>query len=79
MATDTIAKGDPFRRNYGTLKEEQKIAIDFVKSQYELVWYYLLEVEEMFGNSRDLAIARHDLQNSCMWAGRAITKTEGQD
>jgi len=74
-----MVKGDPFRRAYGTLTEDQKLAMDLMKARYEMVWILLNDLAEMFGNSRDLSIARHDLQNSCMWAGRAVTKAEWQE
>lgn len=71
--------GDPFRRKYGTLSDEQKRLMDVTKIAYENLWVLLDTLETTFGKSRDVSIARTDLQNSCMWAVRAITKMPGQD
>lgn len=70
--------GDPFRSNYGTLEEDQKKAMRVVKGAYENAWAELDLVELAYGPSRDLSVARTQLQTSCMWAVRAVTKTEGQ-
>lgn len=73
-----IVTGDPFRRNYGQLTTEQQADMDIIKVHYEGVWLNLKRLEELYGSSRDLSVARTNLQDSCMWAVRAITKMEGQ-
>jgi len=75
----TIPKGDPFRRDYGELDGQQKIDMTSYKMLYENVWNALLRCEEKYGKSRDLALAKTQLQDSAMWAVRAITKTGGQE
>jgi len=72
-------KGDPFRKNYGTLSDDQKRMMDVTKTVYENSWQALTAVEMAFGSSRDISMAKTDLQNSCMWAVRAITKMPGQE
>lgn len=70
--------GDPFRRNYGELTPLQKGLTDDVKVEFEGVWRILDIVEREFGPSRDLSVARTELQTACMWAVRACTKTKEQ-
>ena len=73
-----VAFGDPFRRKYGKLSDVQKDCMEEAKIYYENVWTTLKRLEDEFGPSRDLSKARTELQDSCMWAVRAITKMEGQ-
>jgi len=72
-------EGDPFRRNYGTLTDEQKEDMDGTKMVYEIVWERLRLMRDKYGNSRDLSVTKTHLQESCHWAVRAITKMEGQE
>jgi len=72
-------KGDPFRREYGTLTDKQKKAVEEVKIQYESVWALLTQLQDDTGPSRDMSLAKTKLQESCMWAVRAITKMPGQE
>jgi len=72
-------KGDPFRKDYGQLTDEQKRLMATTKTIYENTWQSLTAIEMAFGPSRDLSLAKTDLQNSCMWAVRAITKMPGQE
>ena len=72
-------KGDPFRREYGQLSEYQKDAMEAVKINYEIVWEHLDRLEKDLGKGRDISLARTHLQESCMWAVRAITKMPGQE
>lgn len=71
--------GDPFRRNYGTLSDKQKGLMDDLKVEYEATWRFLDIIEKEFGKSRDLSVARTQLQTSAMWAVRAVTKTGDQE
>ena len=75
----TIPKGDPFRRDYGELTSQQKLDTNSYKMLYENVWAILNRIEEKYGKSRDVALARTHLQDSCMWAVRAITRTGNQE
>jgi hypothetical protein len=78
-------EGDPFRRNYGVLTDQQKEAVQAIKASYEIVWQH---IQLMWGDDasqlgdgaiRDLCEAESRLMESCMWAVRAITRTEGQE
>lgn len=71
-------QGDPFRRNYGTLNDQQKEDMEATKITYEIVWAQLERMSEFYVSPRDLAIAKTHLQDSCMWAVRAITRAEDQ-
>lgn len=71
--------GDPFRRDYGTLSDEQKVSMDRCKAVYEQTWLELNVLEGTFDKRQDLSLARTHLQESCMWAVRAITKMAGQE
>jgi len=72
-------EGDPFRRNYGTLTDEQREDMDGTKLLYEVVWMRLKLMRDKYGNSRDLSLAKTYLQESCHWVVRAITKTGDQE
>jgi hypothetical protein len=74
-----VLPGDPFRRNYGQLDAAQKQMMDDTKIAYEVVWAQLNSIEQTFGRNRDVSIAKTELQTSCMWAVRAITKIAGQE
>lgn len=77
--SSTIPKGDPFRRDYGTLTAQQKIDMTSYKMLYENVWEGITRIEAKYGNTRDVARARSYLQDSCHWAIRAITRTGDQE
>lgn len=72
-------KGDPFRRDYGKLTSTQGDLASETKQMFESVWAMLDRVEMVMGSSRDLSVARTELQTSCMWAVRACTKTGDQE
>lgn len=72
-------KGDPFRREFGKLEMKQTRYVQEVKALYEEVWTKLRTIENEYGPSRDLSIARTELQTSSMWAIRAVTRTGTQE
>ena len=72
-------KGDPFRREYGWLSDDQKMQMDAVKRGYESLWEVLELADQAFNGGRDISLAKTHLQDSCMWAVRAITKMPGQE
>ena len=78
-AAVTLVKGDPFRRDYGQLTSSQKKDMDEAKRFYEETWTFLEHLEQSYGKSRDLSVAKTELQTSCMWAVRAVTKTGDQE
>lgn len=62
---------DTFRKEYKDITEEQKVAVVEVKEKAE-------ELEELFNKSasrepRLMAVAKTNLEQSVMWAVKAIT------
>lgn len=73
---ERINMTDTFRKNYKPLTDEQKVQMDRVKDQAELLLSIFNEIapaEERSERSRCMNTARTNLEQTIMWAVKGVT------
>lgn len=68
---------DIMREVFTPLTEEQKLRVQEMKEKYNKLWNEINDFAEAFGDSRELALAKTNLEQSCMWLVKDLT-TEGR-
>ena len=67
---------DTFRKEYTPLSDEQKHAVDLIKTSAQAMldsWNEFVPQEERSERSRCMAIARTNLETAVMYAVKAVT------
>lgn len=74
LAVPTVPeKNDPMRIGYGVLTGDQKNKVREIKIMYHNL-YLSLQGYDAIGGSREMSIAKTELETSCMWAVKFLTK-----